>query len=208
MSSANPITHRSALKTSIPPVPSRPWRDLHSCRCLHTAAAPNHLLSECDPSVHHILTLPPILASCPLVQRYAALLAAAVSASMVVRTAGSSQGAGQFIPPVVCACSWSFQTTLNIGTPVKGLLCSSCSLLLNAFSSLAVNCHCLESKGTVASVCPNSLVSALHVVMGSAPRMDLASQLRRSWRSSRLCTFLGSHGSVLPYSSTAWAHTT
>ena len=44
--------------------------------------------------------------------------------------------------------------------------------------------------------------------MDSTPLMDLACQLRRSWRLSRLPTSLGSHQSSLPYSATAWTHAT
>jgi len=44
--------------------------------------------------------------------------------------------------------------------------------------------------------------------VGNAPRMDLACQLRRSWRLSRLPTSLRSHQSSLPYSATAWMRAT
>ena len=44
--------------------------------------------------------------------------------------------------------------------------------------------------------------------VGSAPRIDLACRLRRSWRSSRLPASFGSHQSSLPYSATAWMHDT
>jgi hypothetical protein len=44
--------------------------------------------------------------------------------------------------------------------------------------------------------------------VSSVPRMDLACQLRSSWRSSRLLTSLGSHLSSLPYIATAWTHVT
>ena len=39
-SSASPIAHSSASKTSMRPVPRKLRRDLHSFPCLHTAAAP------------------------------------------------------------------------------------------------------------------------------------------------------------------------
>jgi hypothetical protein len=67
---------------------------------------------------------------------------------MVVLTAGSLPGAGQLMPSIVRPCSCSFLTTLHIGAPEEGLLCSSFSLLLHAFSSLAANRCCLESKVT------------------------------------------------------------
>jgi len=59
---------------------------------------------------------------------------------------------------------------------------------------------------TAGGVSPASLISAHHGIVGNAPRMDLACRFRRSWRSSRLPTSLGSHQSSLPYSATAWTH--
>jgi len=207
-SSPNPITHSSVSKTSIRPVPRKPRRDLHLFPFLHTAAAPTRPLSEHDPSVHHIQTPAPTLASFSLAQRCAALLAAVGSSSMVVLTASTAPGPGQFMPSVVRPCACSFLTALHIGAPEEGFLCSSFSLLLHAFSILAVNCCFLESKITGGGVSPDSLISAPSGVVGSPPRMDLACQLRRSWRSSRLPTSLGSHQSSLPYSATAWTHAT
>jgi len=207
-SSASPITHSSASKTSMRPVPRKLRRDLDSFPCLHTAAAPTRPSSERDPSVHHIQTPSPTLASLSLAQRCAALLAAVVLSSMVVLTAGSSPGAGQFMPSVVRPCSCSFLTALHIGALEKGFLCSSFSLPLHAFSILAANCCCLDSKITGAGVSPDFLISAPRGVVGSAPRMGLACRLRRSWRSSRLSTSLGSHQSSLPYSVTAWTYAT
>jgi len=99
-SSASPITHGSASKTSIHRVPRKLGRDLHSFRCLHTAAAPTRPSSERDPSLHHIQTPAPTLASFSLAQRCAALLAAVVSSSMVVLTTDSSPGGGQSVPSV------------------------------------------------------------------------------------------------------------
>jgi len=205
-SSASPIAHSSASKTSMRPVPRKLRRDLHSFPCLHTAAAPTRPSSERNPSVHHIQTPAPTLASVSLAQRCAALLVAVVSSSMVVLTTGSSPGAGQLMPLVVRPCSCSFLTALHIGAPEEGFLCSSFSLLLHAFSILAANRCCLESKITGAGISPDSLISAPRGVVGSAPRMDLACRLRRSWRPSRLPTSLGSHQSSLPYSATAWTH--
>src|SRR5882757_9059746 len=63
--------------------------------CLHTAAAPTQPSSVRDPSVNHIQTPAPILASVSLTQRCAALLAAVVSFSMVDLTTDSSPGPGQ-----------------------------------------------------------------------------------------------------------------
>jgi len=127
---------------------------------------------------------------------------------MVVLTSGSSPGPGQFIPFVVQRCSCSSLTTLHIGTPEEELQCSSFSFPLHAFSSLAANRFCLESTATGTSVSPNFLISEPRGVVGSAPRMVLACQLRRSWRSSRLPTSLGSHDCWLPCSATAWTHAT
>jgi hypothetical protein len=109
---------------------------------------------------------------------------------------------------VVRPCSCSFLTTLHIGAPEEGLLSSSFSLLLPTFSSLAADRCCPKSKVTGAGVSPDCLISAPRGVVGSAPRMDLACQLRRSWRSSRLPTSLWSHQSSLMYSATAWTHAT
>jgi len=67
---------------------------------------------------------------------------------------------------------------------------------------------CMDSKIAGPGVSPESLISAPRGVMGSAPRIDLACRLRRSWRSSRLPASLGSHQSSLPYSATAWTHAT
>jgi len=131
-----------------------------------------------------------------------------VSSSMVVLTTDSSPGGGQSVPSVVRPWSCSSLIILHIGAPEEGLWCSSFSLLLHAFASLAANRCCLESRITGASVSPDSLISAPCGVVGSAPRMDLACRLRRSWRSSRLPTSLGSHQSSLPYSATAWTHAT
>jgi len=198
MSSASLIAHSAASKTFMPLVPRKLWGDLHSFLCLHTAAATTSPLSERDSSVHHIQTPAPILASFSLAQRCTELLAAVVLSSMVVLTTGSSPGAGQFMPLVVWPCLGTVLTALHIGAPEEGYLCSFFSLLLYAFSILAANHCCLESKITGAGVSPDSLISAPRGVVGSAPRMDLACRLRRSWRSSRLPTSLGSHQSSLP----------
>jgi len=170
--------------------------------------APTRTSSERDPSVHHIRNPAPTLASFSLAQRCTALLAAVVSSSMMVLTTGSLPRAGQFMPLVVQPCSCAFLTALHIGAPEKGFLCSSFSLQLHAFSILAVNRCCLESKITGAGVSPDSLISAPRGVVGSASWMDLNWRLRRSWRSSRLPTSLGSHQSSLPHSATAWTHAT
>jgi hypothetical protein len=189
-------------------VPRNLERDLHSFPCLHTAASPPRPSPERDQSIHHILTPASILASFSLAQCCAALLTAAELSSIVVLTAGSSPGAGQFIPLVVRPCSCSFLTTLYISTPEEGLLCSSFSLLLHAFPSLAANRCCLESKVTCAGASPDAVISGPRGVVGSAPTMNLACRLGRSWRLSRLPTCLGSHQSSLPYSATAWTHAT
>jgi len=127
---------------------------------------------------------------------------------MVVLTTDSSPGGGQCVPVVVRPCSCSSLITLHIDAPEEGLWSSSFSLQLHAFASLAVNRCCPESKITGAGVSPHSLSSAPCGVVGSAPRIDLACRLMRSWRSSRLPTSLGSHQRSLPYSATAWTHLT
>ena len=135
-------------------------------------------------------------------------MAVLLSSSIIVLTTGSSPGAGQHMPSVVLPCSCSVSTTRPIGVPDEGSSCSSFSLLLHALASLAANRCCLESKITGAGVSRDSLIKAPLGVVGSAPRTDLACRLRRSWRSSRLPTSLGSHQSSLPYSATAWTQAT
>jgi len=83
-----------------------------------------------------------------------------------------------------------------------------CSLKLHAFVGLAANHCCLESVIIAAGVSPDSLIDASLGVVGSAPRMDWACWFRRSWRSSRLPTCLGSHQSLLAYSATTWTQAT
>jgi len=74
------------------------------------------------------------------------------------------------------------------------------------FASPATELCCLDSKITGTGVSPESLIHSPRGVVGSAPRIDLAYRLRRSWRSSRLPASLGSHNSSLPYSATGWTH--
>jgi len=127
---------------------------------------------------------------------------------MVVLTTVSLPGASLFMPSVVWPCPCSFLTTLHIGAPEEWFWCSSFTLLLDAFSCHAANCCCLQSTITGAGVSPYSLLSAPRRVVGSVPRMDLSCRLRRSWRSSRLPTSLGSHHRSLPYSATTWMQAT
>jgi len=84
------IGHSSVLEPSISPVPRKLQRDLHWFQWLNTAVAPTLPSSERDPSVHHIQTPAPMLASFYLAQRCVAHLAAVVSSSMVVLTTSSS----------------------------------------------------------------------------------------------------------------------
>ena len=135
-SSANLIAHCSVLKTSMRPVPGKLWGDLHSFPCVHTAVAPTWPSSERDPSVHHIQTPAPILASFPLAQYCAALLAAVVSSSMVGLTTGSPPGTSQFMPSVVRPGSCSFLTALHNGAAeeelcVAALVCYCMRFLLS-----------------------------------------------------------------------------
>ena len=55
-SSVSQMVDSLALNTSICPVPTKVWRDIHSVPWLHIAGAPTRPLSERDPSVHHIQT--------------------------------------------------------------------------------------------------------------------------------------------------------
>jgi len=108
------------------------------------------------------------------------------------------------MPLVVDLCSCSPMTTAHIGAPEEGFRCNCFSLLLHVSAGLAVNCCCLETKNSGMGVCRDSLISEPHEVVGSMPRIDPACQLKRSWRSSRLLTSLGSHNSSLQYIATAW----
>jgi hypothetical protein len=76
------------------------------------------------------------------------------------------------------------------------------------FASLEAKPCCLDSKITCAGESLESPINAPHGVRGSAPRIDLAGGLRRSWRLSCLRASLGSHPSSLPYSATACSHAT
>jgi len=105
---------------------------------------------------------------------------------MTVLTTDSSPGGGQLMPSVVPACSCSFFTSLHAAAPEEGFWCSLLSLLLHVFASLAEKRCCLHSQITGGGVSPESLINPPRGVEGSAPRMDLACRLRRSWRSSRL----------------------
>jgi hypothetical protein len=68
---------------------------------LSTAAARTHPSPVRDPSVHHIQTPAPILASVSLAKHWAALLAVVVSSSMVDVTTDSSTGPGQFMTSII-----------------------------------------------------------------------------------------------------------
>jgi len=127
---------------------------------------------------------------------------------MTVLTTDSSPRGSQLMPSVVRPCSCSFFTALHTGAPEEAFWCSFLSLLLHVFASLASKRCCLDCKITGAGVSPESLINTPRAVVGSAPRIDLACRLRRSWRSSRLPTSLGSHHSSLSYSATAWTHAT
>jgi len=126
----------------------------------------------------------------------------------MVLTTGFWPGASQLMPSVVLPCSCSVSTTQHIGVPDEGSLCSSFSVLLHSFASLAANRCCLESTITGAGVSPDSLINVPVGVVGSAPWMHLACQLRRSWKSSCLPPSLGSHQSSLLHSATTWPRAT
>jgi hypothetical protein len=206
--SASPIAHSSALKTSICPVPIQPRPVLLSLPCLLTSGAPTLLSSERDPSVHHILTPAPTFTPFSLAQCCVALLAVLLSTNIMVFTTRSLPGAGQLMYSVVWLCSGSVSTTHNTSVPDEGSACSLFSSLLDALASLTVNCCCLEFKITGTGVRPVSLINARLGIVGSAPRTDLAYPFSRSWRSSRRPTSLGSHQSFLPYCATAWTQAT
>jgi len=127
---------------------------------------------------------------------------------MTVLTTDSSPGASRFMPSVVRPCSCTFFTALENGTLEEGPWCRFRHVLLHAFASLAVKRCCLDSKINGAGVSPESLINAPRGIVGSAPRIDLARRLTRSWGSSHLLALLGSHLSSLSYSATAWTHAT
>jgi len=121
----------------------------------------------------------------------------------MVLTTGCSPGAGQLMSSVVWPGSCWIRTTQHIILLDEGSSCSALGLLLHAVASLAANLCCLESMISGVGASPNSIINAPLGVVGSAPRMDLACQLRRCWRSSRLPTSLRSHQSSLQYRATA-----
>jgi len=149
--------------------------------CLHTAALPTLPSSDLDPFVHHIQTPAPTLASLSLAQWIASLLAAVSTLSMTVLTAGISSGLGQRMISASQPHSYSFVITLHIGPPDVVWSCTAFSFeRSHALASLAVNRCCLASRATGAGVSPDSLISAPIVVVGRAPRVDLACRLSRS----------------------------
>jgi len=139
--SPSPIANGSASTTSIRPVPRYLRRVPHSSQCLHTAAVPTRRLSQRDASVHPMQTPAPTFASFSLAQYFVALLAGLLSSSIMVLTSGFSPGAGQLMSCVARPCLCAILTTRHIGVPDKGSSCSSFSLQLHAFASLAAN-HC------------------------------------------------------------------
>ena len=131
-----------------------------------------------------------------------------MSSTIVVLITRWSTWAGHIMPSVVRPCSCSSLTALYISAPEEGFRCSSFSLLLHESARLAGNRCCLESKITAGCVRPHSLISAPCGVVGRAPRMDLACRWRKSGRSSRLPTSVGSHRRSLLHSAMAWMHAT
>jgi hypothetical protein len=115
-----------------------------------------------------------------------------------------SPGAGKLVSSVFRPGSCRILNTWPMGVPDKHSSGSSTRLLLHAFRSLAANNCFLEPNISSAGVSPDFRISAPHRVVGSAPRTDLACQLRVGWRSSRLPTSLGSHQSSLPDRPTGW----
>jgi hypothetical protein len=118
------------------------------------------------------------------------LLGVVVSSSMLVLTTDSVAGAGQFMQSVVRPCSCTSLTMLPLGSLEEGFKCHSFRLLLGVPASLAVNSYGLQSTITGPGVSPHSHIRAACGVVGSTPRMDMACQLKRSWRLSRIPTLL------------------
>jgi hypothetical protein len=179
-SRAIPIAHSSASKTAMRPVPEKLLQDLHRLPCLDSSTAPTRLSSERNPSAHHIHTPAPILASFPLLQRCAVLLAAVASSRMIGLPTDTSPRAGHIMTLVVQRCSCCALTTLHIGAPWEGIWCNSFSMLLNASGCHAANHCCLESMLTGARVNPDSLISGPCTVVRSASTIDLAWRLTRT----------------------------
>ena len=97
--------------------------------------------------------------------------------------------------PVMLGC---FLTTLHIGALEEVICCSPYTFRMHAFGRHAMNCSGLKSKISGSSVSPDCLISVPCGVMARKCRMELAWQLRNSWRSSRLPTFQGPNHHSLP----------
>jgi hypothetical protein len=115
----------------------------------------------------------------------------------------TSQGGGNLVRSIVRPCSCSSLNNLQISAQEEELWCTSFSLLLHVFDSLAVNPCCLESRMTGTGLSRDSLINAPWEVGGNTPWMDLSCRLRTSSRSSRLPTAWGSHPLSLQYRATS-----
>jgi len=172
---ASPIRVSSASYTSILPVPTWlrkafPWRP-----CLHAAAASTLLSLDRDPSVNHIQTPAPTLASLFLTQWVASPLSTASSLCIAILTAASSSGLGQRMVSASRPRSCTLVMILHIGAAYVGCLCTAISREPSqVLASLTVNRFSLPSRATGTGVSPDSLISALIDVVGRAPRVDLA----------------------------------
>lgn len=71
-------------------------------------------------------------------------------------------------------------------------------------ASIDTNCCCLGSRATASGVSPEFHISVPGRVDGYTPRVDLACQLRRSWRSSCQLPSFAFHKSSLLYSAISW----
>ena len=137
-------------------MPRWQWKAFHRSPCVHTAAAPTLPSSDCDPSVHHIQTPAPTLASLSLAQWIASLLATMSSLSMTILTAGSSSRLAQRVVSASGPRSCSSVISLHIGAPDVGWSCTAFSFEpLHPLASLAVNCCCLASRAPGEGVIPD-----------------------------------------------------
>jgi len=122
---------------------------------------------------------------------------------MIILTAGSLSGLGQQVVSASRPRSNSYVKSLHIGPPAVGWSSTAFSSYhSHMLAGLAVNCCCLASRATRASVSCDSLISPPIEVVGMAPRVDLACQLTRSGGSSHLPISRGSHQRSLPYNPT------
>jgi hypothetical protein len=177
-SCASLILGRSVSKHSIRPVYTNLLCDFHRFLQLHTVMSRTQPLSEHNLSVHHTLTAALNLVSFPITQCCGVQLAVLVSCSVLVVTTDSLPRDGQFMPGVVQPYLCFSMATVNIGQPEEEFWCNVFHVSLHATATVGMSRCCLESKIPGVGVSADSLIIVPHGVVGGAPRMNLACQLR------------------------------